>query len=101
MADFYEVWLSRAAVLVKLDAMLEAREAAREQELKAATDIKRVYRGKVCAFLCPAWSTIVSLHRILQTKSTPSISDQFVHRLIFTIGLRLESPPCFYPALQL
>eukprot|EP00752_Nemacystus_decipiens_P003180 g2943.t1 len=46
MADFYEVWLSRAAVLAKLDAMLEAREAAREQELKAATDIKRVYRGK-------------------------------------------------------
>ena len=58
MADFYEVWLSRAAVLAKLDSMLEAREAAREQELKAATDIKRVYRGKVCelpCFLVPRW----------------------------------------------
>lgn len=54
MADFYEVWLSRAAVLAKLDAMLEAREAARGQELKAATDIKRVYRGKVRALLCSA-----------------------------------------------
>lgn len=47
MSDFYEVWLCRGAVLTKLDAMLEAREAARDQELKAATDIKRVYRGKV------------------------------------------------------
>ncbi|CAM9779590.1 unnamed protein product [Pylaiella littoralis] len=46
MADFYEVWLCRAAVLTKLDDMLEAREATRDQELKAATDIKRVYRGK-------------------------------------------------------
>lgn len=47
MADFYEVWRCRAPVLAKLAAMLEAREAAREQEQKAATDIKRVYRGKV------------------------------------------------------
>lgn len=47
MADFCEVWLSRGTVLAKLECMLEAREAAREQELKAATDIKRVYRGKV------------------------------------------------------
>lgn len=48
MADFYEVWLCRGGVLTKLNAMLEAREAARDQELKAATDIGRVYRGKVC-----------------------------------------------------
>ncbi len=47
MSDFYEVWLRRGTVLAKLECMLEAREAAREQELKAATDIKRVYRGKV------------------------------------------------------
>lgn len=47
MADFYEVWSCRGSVLEKLNAMLEAREAARDQELKAATDIKRVYRGKV------------------------------------------------------
>lgn len=47
MADFYEVWSCRGSVLAKLEAMLEDREAAREQELKAATDIKRVYRGKV------------------------------------------------------
>lgn len=61
MADFYEVWLSRAAVLAKLDAMLEAREAARERELKAATDIKRVYRGKVCVFVCWVWSMMVAV----------------------------------------
>ena len=47
MADFYEVWLCRGTVLDKLEALLDAREAAREEELKAATDIKRVYRGKV------------------------------------------------------
>lgn len=47
MADFYEVWRGRGLVLEKLEIMLEAREAAREQELKAATDIKRVYQGKV------------------------------------------------------
>lgn len=47
MADFYEVWRCRGPVLEKLSAMVEAREAAREEELKAATDIKRVYRGKV------------------------------------------------------
>lgn len=57
MADFYEVWLSRSAVLEKLDAMVEAREAAREQELKAATDIKRVYRGKVHELL-DAWNDL-------------------------------------------
>lgn len=61
MADFYELWLNRGAVLVKLDAMLEAREATREQELKAATDIKRVYRGKVCVLLCSAWSSVVNV----------------------------------------
>lgn len=53
MADFYEVWSCRASVLMKLDAMLEARNAARQQELQAATDIKRVYRGKVCKQLMP------------------------------------------------
>lgn len=47
MADFYEVWRCRGPVLEKLAAMVDAREAAREEELKAATDIKRVYRGKV------------------------------------------------------
>lgn len=47
MADFYEVWRCRGPVLEKLSAMVDAREAAREEELKAATDIKRVYRGKV------------------------------------------------------
>lgn len=52
MADFYEVWLHRDTVLAKLECMLEAREAAREQELKAATDIKRVYRGKVRGSCC-------------------------------------------------
>ncbi|CAM9384117.1 unnamed protein product [Scytosiphon promiscuus] len=46
MADFYDVWSFRGSVLAKLDAMLQDRETAREQELKAATDIKRVYRGK-------------------------------------------------------
>ncbi|CBJ30452.1 conserved unknown protein [Ectocarpus siliculosus] len=46
MADFYGVWSCRASVLRKLDAMLDARNAARQQELQAATDIKRVYRGK-------------------------------------------------------
>lgn len=47
MADFYEVWRCRGSVASKLRMMLEAREASREQELKAATDVKRVYRGKV------------------------------------------------------
>lgn len=47
MADFYGVWRDRGSVNKKLQAMLEGREAARKQELAAATDIERVYRGKV------------------------------------------------------
>lgn len=47
MADFYEVWRCRGPVLEKLALMVESREKARGEELKAATDIKRVYRGKV------------------------------------------------------
>lgn len=47
MADFCQVWRCRGRVLEKLDGMLAEREAARDKELKAATDIKRVYRGKV------------------------------------------------------
>lgn len=47
MAEYYEVWRNRGSVLEKLAAMLEEREATREHEMKAATDIARVYRGKV------------------------------------------------------
>ena len=47
MADFYEVWRCRGRVLEKLALMVESFEKARGEELKAATDIKRVYRGKV------------------------------------------------------
>lgn len=54
MTDFYEIWQRRGSVTDKLAVMLEAREAAREQELKAATDITRAYRGKV-GFLPPVY----------------------------------------------
>lgn len=47
MGDFLEVWRSRGSIMGKLAAMLQARDAAREQEINAATNIKRVYRGKV------------------------------------------------------
>ncbi|CAN0057576.1 unnamed protein product [Ascophyllum nodosum] len=47
MADFYEVWRFRDSVLAKLEAMLKDQEAMGEQELKAATAIKRFYRAKI------------------------------------------------------
>ena len=53
MADFYEVWRFRDSVLAKLEAMLKDQEAMGEQELKAATAIKRFYRAKVG----PTWIT--------------------------------------------
>lgn len=51
MADFYEVWRDRGSVMEKLELMLKECVAARENELKAAIDIKRVYRGKVYQFV--------------------------------------------------
>ena len=48
MADFSGVWRCRGSVLVRLEAMLEAREATREYEVTAAAKIQRMYQSKVC-----------------------------------------------------
>lgn len=47
MAEFSGVWRCRGSVLMKLEAMLEAREATREEEVTAAAKIQRMYRAKV------------------------------------------------------
>lgn len=48
MADFSGVWRCRGSVLKRLEAMLEAREATRDQEMTAAAKIQRMYQSKVC-----------------------------------------------------
>ncbi|CAM9477490.1 unnamed protein product [Discosporangium mesarthrocarpum] len=47
MADFYAVWRKRGSVVEKLKRLLVERDGAVVQEVNAATNIQRVFRGKV------------------------------------------------------
>ncbi|CAM9568041.1 unnamed protein product [Choristocarpus tenellus] len=47
MADFFEVWRTRGGVVDRLKLMLKERDEATEREVIAATDVERVFRGKV------------------------------------------------------